>query len=479
MKILLKIFFLFFLIFEVTYSQPLFWQRIYGLNELKEGISGVETLDGGFLISGKWDPGSSNNNMILIKTNRFGQTQWEKNYFVTDPVKIIQLSDSNFLSVGGGINGAGIFKIKNNGDSIWYKEFGNNGDAKFLSVKEQSGYQGYIVCGKKPITSFSEGGYLIKIDTSSNTIWENTLSDTKYNIIYANDLIIESNGNSIITGLSFDQQLKLGDPFICKINDSGNLYFSKFIKTSIQNDGGERIIKSYDNQYIISGYGIDNTSLTCAQFLKIDSLGKILIIKNFSGCTNLIEKTVDGNYMLGGYIQTPDGLVQLGLRKIDQEGNNIWQKTLKNCYSKTFSNDFESNSLGGYFIVGYYRDTTIQFDTRSIYVAKTDAEGNTSYPVKLSNNIIGVVSTTFDFFPAFPNPFNYSISFRYFIDQNGFIDLNIYNINGQLKKKIENSYKEKGLYNNYIDLNEFPSGIYFVKLLFQGRQKNQKIILVK
>lgn len=94
------------------------------------------------------------------------------------------------------------------------------------------------------------------------------------------------------------------------------------------------------------------------------------------------------------------------------------------------------------------------------------------------NNI--QVPDKFTLFEAYPNPFNPSTKIKFNLSQAGNVSLKIYNVMGQLVKTvIENTYKEKGVYELNVNMNNYSSGIYFYQLT-QGKQgMTKKMVLMK
>ncbi len=85
----------------------------------------------------------------------------------------------------------------------------------------------------------------------------------------------------------------------------------------------------------------------------------------------------------------------------------------------------------------------------------------------------------------YPNPFNPITTFKYDIQQNGNVELTIFNMKGQKIKTLVNTYKEKGSYeiiwNGKDDKNnEIAGGVYFYKLSVNNRETLvKKCILLK
>jgi hypothetical protein len=84
----------------------------------------------------------------------------------------------------------------------------------------------------------------------------------------------------------------------------------------------------------------------------------------------------------------------------------------------------------------------------------------------------------FDLDQNFPNPFNSNTSIKFDLIQAGKVELKIFNNLGQIVKTIiDGEYKNKGTYYCRVNLNDFPSGIYFYNLL-QGNQKISKAMVL-
>lgn len=84
----------------------------------------------------------------------------------------------------------------------------------------------------------------------------------------------------------------------------------------------------------------------------------------------------------------------------------------------------------------------------------------------------------------YPNPFNPETTIRFGIPKSGNTEVKIYNIRGQLVKKLFDGYKEAG-YHNVVwngrnrDNQSVASGIYFTRVTCEGKSKVTKLMLMK
>jgi len=77
---------------------------------------------------------------------------------------------------------------------------------------------------------------------------------------------------------------------------------------------------------------------------------------------------------------------------------------------------------------------------------------------------------------VYPNPANSSSMVQFTVDQQSLVELSLMNAVGQLVYQDARVYSQ-GLHSEQIDLSEFASGLYFVKVRMNGNQQAQKLII--
>jgi len=90
---------------------------------------------------------------------------------------------------------------------------------------------------------------------------------------------------------------------------------------------------------------------------------------------------------------------------------------------------------------------------------------------------------------CFPNPFNPKTTISYQLPTPSSVQLTVYNVNGQLVEQLvsSSSWQEAGNHRVGWDATNYPSGVYFVKLVaggtsagsIQGYTQTQKVMLLK
>jgi hypothetical protein len=89
------------------------------------------------------------------------------------------------------------------------------------------------------------------------------------------------------------------------------------------------------------------------------------------------------------------------------------------------------------------------------------------------------ISYTYDLGQNFPNPFNPATHVRFSISNLGFVTLKIYNIIGKEVATLIKEEMKPGSYTIRWDASEFPSGIYFSRLLAGTFSATRKLVLLK
>ena len=95
----------------------------------------------------------------------------------------------------------------------------------------------------------------------------------------------------------------------------------------------------------------------------------------------------------------------------------------------------------------------------------------------LNNMDYGV--SQFNLYQNYPNPFNPITSIAFDVPYYSFVDINIYDLNGQLLDNLVETYYGAGSYNVYWDAKYYPSGIYLYEMIINGYVLKKKMILIK
>ncbi len=355
---------------SVLFAAPLpdtLWTKTFGGTNIDVGYSVQQTSDGGFVIGGytRSYGTMSGRNVWLIKTDLFGNHQWNKTFGGNNDEEcysVQQTSDGGYVlagytkSFGAGLNDAYIIKTDTAGNEMWSKTFGGAQDDEGYSVW-QTNDGGFVVAGAT--SSFGAGSrdmWLIKTNSAGSKVWEKTYGGLSSD--GARSVSLTSDGGFIITGWTFSYGPgAVGNLWLVKTDSLGNQQWHKdFGGTDA--DRGYSVEQTNDGGYIITGYtasfGAGNDDLF---LVKTDSLGNEMWKKTFGGTGrdygNSVQQTRDNGYIIVGYtLSFGAGGDDVWLVKTNANGVAEWSKTLGGTASDV-GNAVRETSDGGYILTGH------------------------------------------------------------------------------------------------------------------------------
>ncbi|MDD5529585.1 MAG: T9SS type A sorting domain-containing protein [bacterium] len=240
------------------------WTRTFGGTSYDYGYS-VQSVSGGtdgFIIAGATTSfGVGSYDIYLIRTNSSGDTLWTKTYGgISDDraYSIQQTSDSGFIIVGWTHSfetgyDTYLIKINSSGDALWTKTYGGVGDDYCCSV-QQTQDSGFILAG----TTYSFGAgskdvYLIRINSSGDTLWTKTVGGTKWD--EARSVQQTSDGGFIVAGSTGSFGAGYDDVYLIRLDKEFGVEEKSNIKNQKLNIeiGQNPFISSTVISYIVGG----------------------------------------------------------------------------------------------------------------------------------------------------------------------------------------------------------------------------------
>jgi hypothetical protein len=289
------------------------WEKSFGYQGADSGISMIETNDQGFLVIGVLDVtasgGAGNSSRTanrhaggdywVLKLNNSGNLEWSRYFggnFTDTPYGAVQTDDNGFIIAGSsdsedtdisgniGTYDFWVIKVSETGDLIWEKSFGGSqiDEARAIS---KTGDGNYVIAGDTRSNdnniSQNKGAadlWLIKISTSGNLIWEETIGGSSFDVARA---IKGSQDNSfLLSGSSRSSDMDVlenngqNDAWVLKTDNNGNLLWEITV-------GGSNIDFSYDVVELINGsvIAIGDTASNDGDILENEGFTDLLIIK--------------------------------------------------------------------------------------------------------------------------------------------------------------------------------------------------------
>lgn len=244
------------------------WEKSFGFQGDDMGVSVIQTLDLGYLVTGVLDVTSSNgqgntNRSVTrhaggdywaIKLDASGTFQWSRFFggnFTDTAEGAVELPDGGFIIAGGsdsedtditsnkGTYDFWVIRINASGDLIWEKSFGGMETDEARAIT-QANDGNIVIAGETRSNTLDVSGnngaadfWIIKIDTNGNLIWQKTLGGSGFDV--ARDISVTQDDGFLITGSSrstdgdVSENKGQNDAWALKTDSSGNIQWEKSI----------------------------------------------------------------------------------------------------------------------------------------------------------------------------------------------------------------------------------------------------------
>jgi len=94
-------------------------------------------------------------------------------------------------------------------------------------------------------------------------------------------------------------------------------------------------------------------------------------------------------------------------------------------------------------------------------------------------NISTEIPSGYSLSQNYPNPFNPSTKIRYDIPKNEFVKLLVFDALGREVETLVNEQQSAGTYEATFNGSQYPSGVYFYRLIANGFSETKKMLLVR
>ncbi|MDX2249576.1 MAG: OmpA family protein [Bacteroidia bacterium] len=265
------------------------WSKVFGGSGDDQGITVIETEDGGYLVGG--ESGSANGTMLsrhhggldswIVRLDKNGEVMWEKHFGGSGNEKVTRLHElepGRFLVINSsdsqshdvhqnlGLKDCWVFEMDDYGQMGWQMSYGGeDNDDIHGSVRDHDG--GIVMVG----TTFSIGGHVsgqrglgdfwaLKISPQGGgLLWSQTYGGRREEGI--NDIILAADSNYVICGMTKsrtgegDIEFNGGyyDGWIAKIDRTGKRLWSR----TLGYEGAEsmqKVLQLKDGGFLTLGY---------------------------------------------------------------------------------------------------------------------------------------------------------------------------------------------------------------------------------
>ena len=355
------------------------WFKMFKNDKNEEGYYVASTRDGGCIVLGYTESTyDENQDIYLIKIDKNGTKEWDITYGQNGSdfgKAIVELDDGYMIAGSSNSQGkeeydynAWIIRTDIYGKMIWNNTYGGifeDGSNSIVKTKENNFViTGYTYSNKNKNIDL----WIFKINETGNLIWSKTFGGKGYD---EGRSVIETNDGYIIAGETntYSNNEEYSDAWLLKVNKTGNQMWNYTFGRQY-NDLFNQIIKS-DNRFFMVGHvqnkienEIYDEYYSKGYIVITDENGKILyerIIEEGKETSLSSVEKIDNGFLTTGYIGPYGaGEGKILVERIDNLGNRVWLKIYqgKNGDAGIWIDKGINNN---YFVTGYITDKNSNF----------------------------------------------------------------------------------------------------------------------
>ena len=316
------------------------------------------------------------------------------------------------------------------------------------------------------------GTFILKFTSNGIRQWATYYGGSSYDYSYS--VTTDVNNNILITGSTFSVDFPLQNPggasyfqstilgiqdiFILKFSSNGIRQWATYYGGNLAEYGGS-IFSSNNNNILITG------KTRSLDFPVQNPGGYVYFQSTHSGGTDdayVLKFNSTGVRQWATYY---GGNGEDDGKSITADNNN---NILISGYTESMNFPLKNPGTGAYF------QNTL-FGLRDAFILGFDSSGVITDIQHMSAKI----PKDFKLHQNFPNPFNPVTNIKFDLSKNGFVTLKVFNILGKEMTTLVNEKLSAGSYETEWDGSNYPSGVYFYRLVTDDFKQIKKMILVK
>ena len=284
------------------------WNQTYGEGS-EYAFSLVETFDGGFALAGTTLHGGGNYDFLLVRLDGAGNMVWNQTYGgakIDQAHAIVQTSDGGFAlagytqSFGDGTQSSWLIKTDSFGNMEWNQTYGEGSEYASSLVSTSDG--GFALVGE----TFSEDGLfdfsLVKTDEDGDLEWTKTYGGEKWD--RASSLVSTSDGGFALIGRTNSFGAGSYDFWLVKTYANGNMQWNRTYGGT-EDDRANALVETSDGGFALAGktksFGAGSYDFW---LVKTDGTGNMVWSQTYGGTeddrANALVETSDGGFALAG-----------------------------------------------------------------------------------------------------------------------------------------------------------------------------------
>lgn len=427
------------------------WSKVFGgLNGEEIANAAIETKDGNIIIIGRTNSTDfglelkGSNDLLLLNLNSKGEMIWKKNYGGTKSdigKDIVELDDGSFI-LGG-------------------DTFSNDGD-----VSKITGNSDY---------------WLIKIDSKGEVIWERTYGRELYETL--NKIRVYKNNEIVLLGSSNSRDSVVINArngfftdkehlWLVKVDSLGNLIWDYQYERAI--DNASDFVFLNNGSILTVGYSVKPTDFSSIRYhwvLTVDKNGDFIEVKDLNPSPE--EYVKEMMISKNGSIYYISNLVNYyRITYLLPNSEIMW---FKDYYNMKGINSFVETNDGSLVIVGVREKIRDFFEVmliklsiaKQILVSHSDIFSilyNTTNVIKTNNNPNIIIHPS-----IVSNTANVTID----LTESGATTLELFDSQGRIMETLLSGYQIIGLREMMIDVSQYASGRYYLKLVTPNSNKTE------
>jgi hypothetical protein len=366
------------------------WVKTYGKDTATALQDGMLTPDGGYLLVGSNHYSHNNTNfedLVILKADQDGEVMWEKTMGgdrFDRANRIIATPDGNGLilgetrSFGAGDRDLYLVKLDLQGNALWSQTFGGEGEEMAFDILLTAD-GGMLLTGLT--RSLGAGGsdiYLVRTDSQGQTVWSQVYGSQLDEEGYAT-LELADGGYLVLGALlhaGWDYLSMDPDILLTRVDEQGNELWSRVLEESgVQS--AFQMVSLGENEFLIAGLQSDSGSPSDTNPLlrRIDAEGNVIwdwvpANENTFDYASDVLVNEAGYLVTGLWSQSAEGGVLW--MEVDGKGQNLWQKVLAKEPGDRAGLRILQAADGGYLIIGNIKKAGQEWYSLLI---KTDEKG--------------------------------------------------------------------------------------------------------
>ncbi len=344
------------------------WMKTFGGWRYDVGVSAQQTTDGGYILVGVTASyGAGKDDVWLIKTDSTGNKIWDKTFGGPENDMGLsgqQTSDGGYIitgrtrSYGNGLDDVWLIKTDSEGNKTWDKTYGGTLNDDGSQVRQTTD-GGYIIVGDVNNNGGGDGDlWAIKTDTNGNMLWDKVFDGEGRPLSHdsGSSIALTSDGGYIISGGTFTTQDTYGyNIWLIKIDEAGNtLWDKKFGGTDAE--GVSSVIQTNDGGYLMVGVDSYSNADEKIWLVKTDENGEFLWEQKYGGMGTArgesVQQTSDGGYIIAGFTYKKFIRYKALIIKTDENGAQEWSKIFFGGIGNCIAFSAQQTADGGYIIGG-------------------------------------------------------------------------------------------------------------------------------